>query len=63
MKYLAIALLLISTNTFAYSIGGAYATLISCTYGQWGHQYGNIGTYNVNGQVYTVFFGSNFCQY
>ena len=45
----------------AYTIGGAYARLVSCDYGQWGYQYGNIGTYEVNGQYYQIFFGSGYC--
>ena len=57
------ALLLVSTNTSAYTIGGAYASLLNCTYGQYGYKYGNIGTYRVNGQIYKVFFGSRWCQY
>ena len=47
----------------AYTIGGAYASLISCSWGQYGYQYGNIGTYNVNGKIYQVFFGSSSCEY
>ena len=54
---------LASFQASAYTIGGAYAQLESCTYGQYGYQYGNIGTYLVNGQTYQVFFGSNSCQY
>ena len=27
------------------------------------NEYGNIGTYNVNGKMYQVFFGSNYCEY
>ena len=47
--------------THAYTIGGAYAQLVSCTWGQYGYQYGNIGTYNVNGKMYEIFFGSQYC--
>jgi len=47
----------------AYTIGGAYASLVSCNYGQYGYEYGNIGTYNVNGKMYQIFFGSNYCEY
>ena len=49
--------------SFAYTIGGAYASLVNCSWGQWGYQYGNIGTYEVNGQYYQIFFGTNWCQY
>jgi hypothetical protein len=58
---LLVAVFLSSTNLYAYTIGGAYASLISCQWGQYGYQYGNIGTYNVNGQIYTQFFGNQYC--
>ena len=54
---------LLSTSVSAYTIGGAYASLISCSWGQWGYEYGNIGTYDVNGKIYQVFFGSNYYQH
>ena len=64
MKKLLIAItLLLSTQTQAYTIGGAYASLVSCDYGQWGYKYGYIGTYEANGQMYQVFFGSSYCRY
>ena len=66
MKKLLIAITLImglSITANAYTIGGAYASQISCTWGQYGYEYGNIGTYNVNGQIYQVFFGSDYCEY
>lgn len=47
----------------AYTIGGAYASLISCDWGQYGYEYGNIGTYEVNGETYRVFFGDAWCEY
>ena len=48
----------------AYTIGGAYAQLISCDWAQYGYQYGWIGTYKTaNGQVHRIFFGNNYCQY
>jgi hypothetical protein len=47
----------------AFTIGGAYARLVSCDWGQWGYEYGHIGTYEVNGQYYQVFFGSSYCSY
>jgi len=52
-----------TTNAHAYMIGGAYATLVSCDWGQYGYQHGYIGTYKANGQIYRMFFGSNYCQY
>lgn len=48
--------------SMAYTIGGAYAMLVNCTWGQWGYEYGHIGTYNVNGKMYQIFFGSSYCQ-
>ena len=53
----------LSVSSQAYTIGGAYASLISCEWGQYGYQYGNIGTYNVNGKTYQIFFGSSYCEY
>lgn len=55
--------LVLATTLDAYTIGGAYASLVSCDWGQFGYEYGYIGTYKVNGQLYQVFFGSNYCQY
>jgi len=55
--------ILFSAYVQAYTIGGAYATLISCDWGQYGYEYGNIGTYNVNGKIYQIYFGNNSCQY
>jgi hypothetical protein len=52
-----------SANAQAYTIGGAYAQLISCRWGQYGYEYGNIGTYEVNGRTYEIFFGNSYCQY
>jgi hypothetical protein len=66
MKKLVFVLLVsifLSLSAHAYTIGGAYASLVSCDWGQYGYKYGYIGTYNVNGQIYQVFFGSNYCQY
>ena len=56
-------IIVISTVSQAYTIGGAYASLISCDWGQYGYEYGNIGTYNVNGKIYQIFFGNGTCQY
>ncbi|HID69359.1 MAG TPA: hypothetical protein EYP35_02600 [Desulfobacterales bacterium] len=58
-----IAIAIFSSVANAYTIGGAYASLESCTWGQYGYEYGNIGIYNVNGKMYQVFFGSNYCEY
>lgn len=56
-------LLLFTASTFAYEIGGAYATLESCDWVQVGYEYGYIGTYEVNGEYYKVFFGDDYCEY
>jgi len=58
-----LTLLALSVSAQAYTIGGAYASLISCDWGQYGYKYGYIGTYKVNGKIYQVFFGNNYCQY
>lgn len=48
----------------AYYIGGKYITMIDCSYGQYGYEYGYIGTYkDMNNNLYRVFFGKNYCQY
>lgn len=62
-KLLITSLLFTSTSVFAYSIGGAYAELLSCEFGEYGYQWGNIGTYDVNGVIHKVFFGSHWCKY
>ena len=53
----------LSSSASAYTIGGAYASLVSCDWGQYGYEYGYIGTYKVNGSFYRLFFGSNYCPY
>ena len=62
-KILAVILFSLSTQVSAYNIGGAYAQLVKCEWGQYGYQYGYIGTYNVNGKYYQVFFGNSNCQH
>ena len=47
----------------AHTIGGAYASLVSCKWGKYGYEFGYIGTYKVNGQIISEFFGSNYCAY
>ena len=48
--YGLLLLLIMSISAQAYTIGGAYASLVSCDWGQYGYEYGYIGTYNVNGK-------------
>ncbi len=59
----AISLSSVASDASAYTIGGAYANLVSCVWGQMGYEYGYIGTYDVNGKLYEVFFGSGYCKY
>jgi hypothetical protein len=67
MKKIILGLListLIAISAQAYMIGGAYATLISCDWGQYGYEYGYIGTYRlIDGRIYQVYFGNHYCQY
>lgn len=63
-KLIVLALLALSLSSAqAHTIGGAYASQISCTWGQLGYQHGYIGTYNVNGQIISQFFGSTYCPF
>jgi hypothetical protein len=66
MKKLVVSIIFLFTlltQLNAYNIGGEYATLINCQWGQYGYQYGNIGTYKTaRGQIYQIFFGQNYCQ-
>lgn len=60
----ALLLTALSQPSFAYNIGGMYATLIECRYGNFHYQYGNIGIYMASdGNLYSVFFGSMWCEY
>jgi len=60
---MVLSLVACASSASAYTIGGAYASLLSCDWGQYGNQYGNIGTYSVNGDIYQIFFGSSYCKY
>lgn len=62
MKNLILAIILTSCLS-AHTIGGAYASLVSCNWGQYGYEYGYIGEYEVNGETYTEFFGDEYCEY
>jgi hypothetical protein len=62
--FLAMSFAVLGISTaLAYTIGGAYASQVSCTWGQFGNQYGYIGTYSVNGQMISQFFGNTYCPY
>ena len=58
-----LTILMLSVTSQAYMIGGAYASLLSCDWGQYGFRHGYIGTYKANGKIYRVFFGDNYCQF
>jgi hypothetical protein len=58
-----VVVMLFASSISAYTIGGAYASLLKCEWGQYGYEWGHIGTYDVNGKIYKIFFGSNYCQY
>lgn len=53
------------TPADAYNINGKYASLISCDFGfsSVRGESGYTGTYDVMGEIWTVYFGSNYCQY
>jgi hypothetical protein len=54
-----------ATSAHAYQIKGYYAQLISCDfeYSAVRGESGYTGTYDVMGEIFTVYFGSNYCQY
>lgn len=64
--FFAVVLLIIGTaSASAYTINGKYARLISCDFG-WSSvrgESGYTGTYEVMGEVWTVYFGSSYCKY
>lgn len=63
---LGITLLFASMTANAYYIGNTYATLVSCNY-EYNSDYmasGYVGLYRTaNGNLYKVWFGSNYCSY
>jgi hypothetical protein len=58
---LLITSLFIFNTANAFTIGGAFAQLINCKWGQYGYEYGYIGTYKVDKQIISMFFGNNYC--
>ena len=61
--FLVSFMLIIPVGASAHTIGGMFVTLVSCDWGQYGYQYGNIGTYKgSNGQIFKEFFGSSYCK-
>ena len=68
MKSLVLSVVLVlmgAVSAFAYTINGKYARLISCDYGYSSvrGESGYTGTYEVQGEIWTVYFGSRYCQY
>ena len=51
--------------SFAYTINGQYARLVSCEYGYSAvrGESGYTGVYEVLGEMWTVYFGGNYCSY
>ena len=49
----------------AFNINGHYARLVSCdfAYSAVRGESGYTGTYEVSGEIFTVYFGSNYCEY
>ncbi|WP_198305879.1 hypothetical protein [Arcobacter vandammei] len=64
---LSIFILTLCSSANAYMIGGAYANLEKFDWGQFGYEYGYIGTYKVgfgtSAKYYQIYFGQNYCQY
>ena len=51
-------------NANAYYIDNKYVTLIDCSYGRFGYDYGYVGIYKDSwDNLYKVFFGSKYCEY
>lgn len=62
---LVLALAALAAPAAAYQINGQYARLISCEFGfsQVRQESGYTGTYEVLGEIWTVYFGQNYCEY
>tara|TARA_B100001248_G_C27394916_1_gene464864 strand:+ start:215 stop:421 length:207 start_codon:yes stop_codon:yes gene_type:complete len=66
MKFVIVLFLLFlfASKASAYMIGNSYATLISCDYG-YNADYGTSGYTGVyrttSGNIYTKWFGNNYC--
>lgn len=60
MKYLA--LLLFSTNLFAYEFDGVKASLIVCVWEEYESEYGYMGEYYVDGEIKLAFFTGSYCE-
>ena len=63
-KFSIFLLLLLTTNTQAYTIGNKYFKLVDCSYMKYGHQWGYVGTYVAHdGESWRQFFGGDYCAY
>ena len=67
MKKFVLSILLVgmsAVSAFAYTINGKYARLISCeySYSSVRGESGYTGTYEVQGEIWTVYFGSSYCK-
>lgn len=62
---LVLALGLLAVPAAAYQINGQYARLISCefAFSPVRQESGYTGTYEVLGEIWTVYFGQNYCEY
>ena len=68
IKFISIVVCLVIGNALtanAFTINGQYASLISCDYGYSAvrGESGYTGTYDVLGEIWTVYFGDSFCEY
>ena len=68
MKKFVLSIVLVgmsAVSASAYTINGKYARLISCdySYSSVRGESGYTGTYEVQGEIWTVYFGSRYCQY
>lgn len=59
----AAAMAALTATAHAYQINGFYAELVACEFGysQVRGENGYTGTYNVMGELFTVYFGGNYC--
>jgi len=57
------SVLLVPGFSFAHSINGVYASLVSCdySYSSVRGESGYTGTYKARGEYFTQYFGGNYC--
>lgn len=62
-KIISIAMIL-CVNVSAYFFDGKSLTLVDCSYDRFGYDYGYVGIYKDGyGNLYKIFFGSNYCEH